>query len=542
MSLELYPSAEQSMLTEQNRLLEERKGDLRKLEITYQCFVEDSSLKGKGYSSAKELIGRAMIPAIRGIATYIDEFVASNSTVASALGSYSWASATHLSEFGLQLEYDSLGKVLNDLNTFDQLTLQDSYCLSIQKIRQNVLSRILQMRSYNSSTSGAYSASGALESINVGIKGALAAMGAALYNPNAGEFLLGGVDWSFEANLSGLDSLLTEEERLAISFYQSLPPELRSAISLDDIQTTGDGFVMCTKPMDKILEAMGISEFDSRYQDYYLWGLFTNEGFIHSILELRLPEYSDYPGLFIPFRTLDINLFSRPPNAIISVLDKTMTELFDSDNSENFSYSLLSYFANPESRGSYLLADIAINKALEAAGISGGGTWNPGTLATVLASDPHTAEALKKLEAMGIVDTTLGTINIVDAQNLSFLEKCAILACITSNPDIYSYAAENQFHANMFLRFLPGLKTLDENYVSPLADFTLRQTAGYIQNHAVVSSAGVTDSIGLSGSISEPSFKTSEVLSGSLISQGESYYDQQERTHSTNNTRGIMVS
>ena len=65
-------------------------------------------------------------------------------------------------------------------------------------------------------------------------------------------------------------------------------------------------------------------------------------------------------------------------------------------------------------------------------------------------TDKFTQVALERYQEMGIVDIDTGSIVIKDSNNLSFEEKSAILACITSSPDLYAYAAENQFHADYF--------------------------------------------------------------------------------------------
>ena len=67
--------------------------------------------------------------------------------------------------------------------------------------------------------------------------------------------------------------------------------------------------------------------------------------------------------------------------------------------------------------------------------------------------DKQVKQCQKKLDELaneGIYDKENNTIHIQDKDNLTDDEKSAIMIMLTGNPDIYSYAAENKFHADAY--------------------------------------------------------------------------------------------
>lgn len=68
MSLELYPSQERAMLNAQSSYFSSQRDTLKKQELAYLCFIEDTLFKGRGWQAAKDLAARTFIPAIRGLA------------------------------------------------------------------------------------------------------------------------------------------------------------------------------------------------------------------------------------------------------------------------------------------------------------------------------------------------------------------------------------------------------------------------------------------------------------------------------------------
>ena len=78
---------------------------------------------------------------------------------------------------------------------------------------------------------------------------------------------------------------------------------------------------------------------------------------------------------------------------------------------------------------------------------------------------------LDALETMGIYDRQTNSIHVENVNELTQEEGNAIMVVTTGNPDIYSFAAENQFHADIY-----------------------GKTLGVLDSHAIASDAGVGES------------------------------------------------
>ena len=72
---------------------------------------------------------------------------------------------------------------------------------------------------------------------------------------------------------------------------------------------------------------------------------------------------------------------------------------------------------------------------------------------------------------MGIYDRQTNSIHVENVNKLTQEEGNAIMVVTTGNPDIYSFAAENQFHADIYGKYL-----------------------GIWNGHAIASDAGVVES------------------------------------------------
>lgn len=475
MSLELYPSSENGMLSNQTNALIDHIDACKKAEVAIQCFVDDTSLTGETYSSAKNLASRSAIPAIRGIATLCSMIINANSQVILSLGQYSWTGSAQMSESQLRQEIEALYNRIDALSQMESHLLYESYAYVLSGIASQIEDRIGQMHSYNGATADAYSGQDMSDLMNA-IQGALTATSAIAFNKDTMSFSANIVDWSFESQLAGLSSLISEEERYAIAFYHSLPPNLKAAVSINDMEATDDGFILCSKPLDAILTDMGITGFDpTEYQSLYLWGLSNGAGgFEYSMIRMLLPGQSTEGSVIsVPFRSFDISVFDGLDSEDVGEIHDALFRVFDYQSTDTPSFFLLDYFTNPQSKASYLIADLAVNRTLNIAGIIDEGEWSPGTIAIICEEDVYTTAALKRYQEQGIVDITNGLVHIEDASHLSSDEKSAILACISSNPDFYSYAAENQFHAVMYNHY---------SFVEPM------------RRSAIVSDAGVGES------------------------------------------------
>lgn len=114
-------------------------------------------------------------------------------------------------------------------------------------------------------------------------------------------------------------------------------------------------------------------------------------------------------------------------------------------------------------------------------------------------------------------------IHIQDKDNLTDDEKSAIMIMLTGNPDIYSYAAENQFHADAYIN--SGKIKYIEPAVVKMAGPALgwiitNEVREKIESSAIVSNAGVGEADGMEKDI-EILFKT----------EGRYYYKEQKEAH-----------
>ena len=143
----------------------------------------------------------------------------------------------------------------------------------------------------------------------------------------------------------------------------------------------------------------------------------------------------------------------RVPNDFEDFLNE-MSTLYDSVMDSMVDKTLKEYFQNPKSDGSYLIADCIVSK------VAGTATKNTNSKGyTYSIETPYEdnvrqcKKKLDKLEKKGVYNKEKNEINIKDINNLSEDEYDAILIVTTGNPDAYSYAAENQYHADMLDKY-----------------------------------------------------------------------------------------
>lgn len=246
-------------------------------------------------------------------------------------------------------------------------------------------------------------------------------------------------------------------------YHDTLPDELKPYISIDDLAVTDDGFVICKKSMKDILLSAGFKLTDTfgsatvaDYDDWYLSSLIGEKANVYTIIKLREPTDSKgNAGSSVPFIAMDIQkltlVLEKKANGEkiseeeMKVLKIAIDDMVYGTGARN--ENLKNYFQNPESKGSYLLADIVIEKVAQDAEANENGTY---TYQIPTSYDENVVQCqakLDELEKSGVYNKEDNTITIKDKSNLSQDEADAILTITTGNPDKYSYAAENQWHA-----------------------------------------------------------------------------------------------
>ncbi|WP_088816266.1 MULTISPECIES: T7SS effector LXG polymorphic toxin [Listeria] len=250
--------------------------------------------------------------------------------------------------------------------------------------------------------------------------------------------------------------MTSEQEKL----YNQLPQEFKDSIAsgfatIDDFQATDDGFIVCTVPLSKLLAAGEIEEADA-YDDQYIYCVEIDGKFVYGTYKLRTgKDKDDKPGVAVSFVSITpeeiSNLFNRKPNINsidASIYAGTNYSLY---NQPTANKEILKYFQSPESKGSYLLANLYVQKVIQESSNKEGKVTNVYG-GNALADDDY-QNFLMESEYSHLVKNPSynkndGSIQINDVNNLSKEEYNAILLTHSANIDVYSFAAEVKFHAD----------------------------------------------------------------------------------------------
>lgn len=282
-----------------------------------------------------------------------------------------------------------------------------------------------------------------------------------------------------------------------------------------DFRQTDDGFTLCLMPISEILLKMGIT--DNRVngkdmqKDYFSfnlindWYLF-NIGSNYGMLKMRdgnkkLLEDGKYStsgvGTAIPFLSFDIGH--------LQVLNEDLKQGKENDKSEitfyndmdrlingkaesyyDFCPTFTIYFNTEGTKANYLIAEEYIRKVISNERDSNGYITLPVGVAT------EQIEFLKRFP--NVYEAENNRIKVKN-YNLTYDEKCAILACHTGNKSINNYAAENILHARWTMRTFDLLTTSESNFEITLPDGVVievsRELIEQFFYHFVKSDAGI---------------------------------------------------
>ena len=254
-------------------------------------------------------------------------------------------------------------------------------------------------------------------------------------------------------------------------------------IDASEILNTADGFWMIHKPLSEILKEKEIYDFlncanerllcDRFFDDWFLYAVPSEEDYTYSLLKLREQEHDaedgspadgDTPGVTISFISFDGEKLTR---CLLDPTDENRKKLNTEINrvvaykGQRHHNALKRYFKNPQSEGSYLVADTYINTM--AAFVEGGCLTLPQVYKDLVQQSisykessrfsrlPHFIKSLNEQANDLVCDDE--KIFIKNKSNLSENERLAILATHTGNTSLYSFAAEVEYHA----RFLTPL-------------------------------------------------------------------------------------
>ena len=253
-----------------------------------------------------------------------------------------------------------------------------------------------------------------------------------------------------------------------------------NCIDASEIVNTSDGFWMIYKSLSDILEEKGIRDFlDSANQrllcnrffdDWFLYAVPGISEYTYSLLKLREQEHDtedgapadgDTPGVTISFIVFNYEILMT---CLTDPTDDNRKKLNAEINrvvayrGQRHHAALKRYFKNPQSKASYLIANIytkhiasfAVNGVLKV----------PDAYQKIVqrsisyknsvkfARLPQFIESLNHAAGRIVCDNE--QIYLTNQTALDVYESAAILATHTGNTSVYSFAAEVEYHA-MFL-------------------------------------------------------------------------------------------
>ena len=254
-------------------------------------------------------------------------------------------------------------------------------------------------------------------------------------------------------------------------------------IDKSDIAGTSDGFFVVNKSIANILSVKDVFDFpDSSgerlacgkfFDDWFLYAVPNDNDYTYSLLKLREQEHDtedgspadgDTPGVtisFIPFNSeMLISCLADPNDENRKKLNIEINRVV-AYKGQRYHKALKRYFKNPQSQGSYLVANMYTRcmasfaengclavpeyyKEIVQQSIS---YKNSNKLARL----PRFIESLNKAAGRVVCDNE--NIYIKNSEELTEYEAAAILATHTGNTSVYSFAAEVEYHA----RFLTSL-------------------------------------------------------------------------------------
>ena len=278
--------------------------------------------------------------------------------------------------------------------------------------------------------------------------------------------------------------------------YPELFTELISLGCIDAVECdeSGDGLFLTTIPLSDIFMSKGIGylavnaegtdpwKVDKYYDDWYLYAVEGATSVSYGLYKLREEEHDGYdgddPGVTISFVALDASrLIQCLKNPSISNQYSLYLKLVQVTGPGTVAHDdlLAQYFSSTWTCGAYLIAekyicfisDSATNNKivvpencknifsqldnvealLELPIIDSDSLAQLLFLYSQYSRIPNALDAINEEAGYVIFDEENWNISVGDINNLSILEKQAILCCFTANVTFNSFAAEVQFHA-----------------------------------------------------------------------------------------------
>lgn len=272
-----------------------------------------------------------------------------------------------------------------------------------------------------------------------------------------------------------------------------------SLIDENNIEKTGDGFFCLNKSVSDILAEKGIHTFptdygkdlkcENYYDDWYIYAIKNEEGFVYSLFKLREQEYDmfageradyDSPGVTVCFIPYDVStLMKCSDNPTVENRSAMSDEInrVVARHGQKHHPTIKKYFCKTESKAAYLIAELYIRHILS--------FTHKGFIIVPQKYEEIYSESLvqpagSKLKRLPdfINRNNIDAGRVVCDHNKIYInypkapdrfEKLAILATHTADTSFNQFAAEIQYHAQ-FLKAsarirLPFLGSIYESAV-----------------------------------------------------------------------------
>lgn len=255
------------------------------------------------------------------------------------------------------------------------------------------------------------------------------------------------------------------------------------SIDNSDIINTSDSFFVVNKSIADILSTKAIFDFpdssgnrlacDKFFDDWFLYAVPDDNGYIYGLLKLREQEYDaeegfaadgDTPGVTISFISFDIEILLKcladPADGNRKKLNVEINRVV-AYKAQRHHKALKKYFMDPNSQGAYLVAEIYVKTITSYA--ESGIIKVPEAYKEIVSKSisyknssrfrrlPRFIESLNKAARRIVCDNE--NIYIEDSRKPSKYEAAAILATHTANTSVFSFAAEVEYHARFLTPF-----------------------------------------------------------------------------------------
>ena len=254
-----------------------------------------------------------------------------------------------------------------------------------------------------------------------------------------------------------------------------------------NIEKTDDGFFCLNKSVSDILLEREIYTFpagngdelkcDNYFDDWYIYAIKKEEGFVYSLFKLREQEYDMYageradydaPGVTVSFIAYDINTLikclDKPTNESKTAMSDEINRVVARRGQKHHS-AIKKYFCKTESKAAYLIAELYIVHILSF--VHKGFIIVPQKYeeiysASLVQSQDSKVNRLpdfinRNNEAAQRIVCDHDKIYIKNPQSPDRFEKLAILATHTADTSFNCFACEVQYHA-LFLKIAAKIK------------------------------------------------------------------------------------